>query len=63
MLNRNERKHMKNLIMVFPKTDGTIVIAEKLHESTMNFENIEAASEYLTILMKGESNEWQTKSM
>lgn len=54
---------MKNLIMVFPKTDGTIVIAEKLHESTMNFENIEAASEYLTILMKGESNEWQTKSM
>lgn len=54
---------MKNLIMVFPKNDGTIVIAEKLHESTMNFETIEAASDYLAILMKGESNEWQTKSM
>lgn len=52
MLNRTEKKHLINLIIVAAKKDGTISVFEKRNDTTMNFTTLDAAREYLEKITK-----------
>lgn len=52
MLNRTEKKHLINLIIVAAKKDGTFSVFEKRNDTTMNFTTLEAAREYLEEITK-----------
>lgn len=54
MLTKSEKKHVINLIIFAPKVDGTFSVFEKRHDTTMIFQTVEAACEYLKEISKEE---------
>lgn len=53
-LNKSEKKILKNLLIVAPKTDGTISVFEKKYNTTTSFTTAELAAEYIIKLMEEE---------